>query len=148
MATVLKVAKSKKSAPKISRNLVVRKEAHTTAVVYVTITTVLSAALNAYANTLHAKGAVAVVLAAVLGIVIPALVLLLGAIASRLFRLGMKRLSYAAGGIGVLVLALSVVHCTESISLLTGSGYILAALLAIGIDAGMVVAEITATMTD
>jgi hypothetical protein len=33
-------------------------------------------------------------------------------------------------------------HCTESISLLTGSHWALAALLAVGIDAGMVASEL------
>jgi hypothetical protein len=40
------------------------------------------------------------------------------------------------------VLSLSVHHCTEAISLLTGSHWALAGLLAIGIDAGMVASEL------
>ncbi len=43
---------------------------------------------------------------------------------------------------GVTVLALSVVHCTEAIAAATGSEPVLAALMAIGIDAGMVMAEL------
>ncbi len=43
--------------------------------------------------------------------------------------------------IGVGLLALSVSHCTEAIGLLTGSGWFLSGLLAIGIDAGMVASE-------
>jgi hypothetical protein len=46
------------------------------------------------------------------------------------------------GSVGVGVLGLSVVHCTESISLLTGSHWLLAGLLAVGIDAGMVASEL------
>lgn len=53
-----------------------------------------------------------------------------------------QRIAYAVGGCGVGVLGLSVVHCTESISLLTGSHWALSGLLAIGIDAGMVTCEI------
>jgi hypothetical protein len=40
------------------------------------------------------------------------------------------------------VLALSVVHCTQAIASLTGSHWLLSALLAIGIDAGMVASEV------
>jgi hypothetical protein len=40
------------------------------------------------------------------------------------------------------VLSLSVAHCTESIGLLTGSHWALSGLLAVGIDAGMVVSEL------
>ena len=40
------------------------------------------------------------------------------------------------------MLGLSVAHCTESIRLLTGSHWALSGLLAVGIDAGMVVSEL------
>lgn len=53
-----------------------------------------------------------------------------------------RRLALVAGGIATGVLALSVTHCTTAISDLTGSPWVLAALLAIGIDAGMVVSEV------
>ena len=53
-----------------------------------------------------------------------------------------RRLACAVGAVGVGVLGLSVVHCTESIGLLTGSHWALSGLLAVGIDAGMVVAEL------
>ncbi len=53
-----------------------------------------------------------------------------------------KRLAAICGTIATSVLALSVVHCTQAISGLTGSHWILAALLAIGIDAGMVASEV------
>jgi len=48
----------------------------------------------------------------------------------------------AAGGAGVSLLALSVAHCTEAISLLTGSHWALSGMLAVGIDAGMVASEL------
>src|SRR5438270_13651379 len=37
--------------------------------------------------------------------------------------------------------AVALSHCTEAIGLLTGSGWVLAFLLAVGVDAGMVAAE-------
>jgi hypothetical protein len=53
-----------------------------------------------------------------------------------------RRLACAVGAVGVGVLGLSVTHCTESIGLLTGSHWALSGLLAIGVDAGMVVSEL------
>ena len=43
--------------------------------------------------------------------------------------------------VGVALLGLSLTHCTEAISLLTGSNWFLSGLLALGIDAGMIGAE-------
>jgi hypothetical protein len=53
-----------------------------------------------------------------------------------------RRLAAVAGAVGVGVLGLSVAHCTESIAALTGSHWLLSGLLAVGIDAGMVSAEL------
>lgn len=53
-----------------------------------------------------------------------------------------QKLSIIVGSVGVSVLALSLWHCTEALSELTGSPIVLAAMLAIGIDAGMVVSEL------
>src|SRR5262245_6887184 len=53
-----------------------------------------------------------------------------------------RRLACGVGSVGVGVLALSVTHCCESISLLTGSHWLLSGLLAVGIDAGMVASEL------
>src|SRR5262249_34930435 len=53
-----------------------------------------------------------------------------------------QRIALGVGGVGVGVLGLSVVHCTEAISLLTGSHWALSGLLAIGIDAGMLFSEL------
>jgi hypothetical protein len=53
-----------------------------------------------------------------------------------------RKVALAVGGVGVGVLGLSVAHCTESIGLLTGSPVALSALLAVGIDAGMVACEL------
>ncbi len=52
-----------------------------------------------------------------------------------------RRLAVVCGSVATGVLALSVVHCTQAIAGLTGSHWVLAMLLAIGIDAGMVAAE-------
>jgi hypothetical protein len=53
-----------------------------------------------------------------------------------------RRLAAVCGSVATGVLALSVVHCTQAIADLTGSHWCLACLLAIGIDAGMVAAEV------
>ena len=53
-----------------------------------------------------------------------------------------KRLAAVCGSVATGVLALSVVHCTQAIASLTGSHWVLAALLAVGIDAGMVASEV------
>jgi hypothetical protein len=55
-----------------------------------------------------------------------------------------RRMAVGVGSVGIAVLLLSVYHCTEAISLLTGSPILLAALLAVGIDCGMVVTEMAA----
>ncbi len=49
--------------------------------------------------------------------------------------------AYATFAIATALLALSVSHLTEAISALTGTHFALAALLAIGIDAGMLACE-------
>ncbi len=53
-----------------------------------------------------------------------------------------QRVALCVGSVASFVLLLSVWHCTEAIALLTGSPLILAVLLALGIDAGMVMCEI------
>ncbi len=52
-----------------------------------------------------------------------------------------QRIAIAVGSVGCFVLLLSVWHCTEALTTLTGSPVALAALLAIGIDCGMVACE-------
>ncbi len=52
-----------------------------------------------------------------------------------------KRLAVAVGGVGTFVLFLSVWECTTALNALTGMPYVLAGLLAIGIDVGMVTTE-------
>ena len=59
-----------------------------------------------------------------------------------------QKLALVVGSVGVSVLALSLWHCTAALATLTGSPLVLAGLLAIGIDAGMVVAELAHIAAD
>lgn len=63
-------------------------------------------------------------------------------------RAGRQRIAIGVGSVGIFVLLLSLWHCTIALAVLTGSPMALAALLAIGIDAGMVVCELAAIMAD
>jgi len=58
-----------------------------------------------------------------------------------------RKVAVGVGCVGVALLALSVVHCTEAIHALTHSGVILSVLLAIGIDAGMVMCELASIIS-
>lgn len=53
-----------------------------------------------------------------------------------------NRVALAVGSVGTAVLLLSVWHCTEALTLLTGAPVVLAALLAVGIDCGLVACEV------
>jgi hypothetical protein len=53
-----------------------------------------------------------------------------------------RRIAAVLGAVATGLLALSVVHCTTAIAALTGSHWLLAGLLAVGIDAGMVASEV------
>lgn len=53
-----------------------------------------------------------------------------------------QRVAGIVGGIGVGVIALSVIHVADAVSSLTASHWALSGLLAIGIDAGMVACEL------
>lgn len=52
-----------------------------------------------------------------------------------------RSVAVAAFAVAVALLTLSITHLTESISVLTGTYWLLAALLAVGVDAGMLAAE-------
>jgi hypothetical protein len=101
----------------------------------------LSAGLNGYANAQHAPYAWAGWL---VGIAIPAIILVLGKVAGLCWRRGNRPLAYATAGAGVGLLGLSVWHCASSIALLTGSPLFLALPMAVAIDAGFVACEIAA----
>jgi len=110
----------------------------------VIVMALLSALLNGYANAMHASIAWA---GWGMGLIVPVIILILGKVASLLYKRGHKRAAYATGGTGVGLLALSVWHCSESIALLTGSPLLLAMPMAIAIDAGFVACEV-ATMIE
>jgi hypothetical protein len=55
-----------------------------------------------------------------------------------------QRVALAVGGVGTTVLGLSVWECTSALSSLTGMPTALSGMLAVGIDAGMVAAEMAA----
>src|SRR4051812_43019817 len=57
-----------------------------------------------------------------------------------------RKVAIAVGSVGVTLLILSVYHCTEALCVLTGSPVYLAGLLAVGIDAGLVVSELAAIL--
>jgi hypothetical protein len=114
---------------------------------YVALSATMSMGLNAWANGQHAPAGTQWA-AWLMGAAIPILVLLLSKIAGLCYQRGSILLSKIAGSVGVAVLGLSVFHCYESISLLTGSGWLLSSLLAIGIDAGMVVAEVVSVVEE
>ncbi len=59
-----------------------------------------------------------------------------------------KRVALCVGAVGCVVLLLSVWHCTEALTLLTGAPLLLAALLAIGIDCGLVACEVATVVGD
>ncbi len=134
--------KTPPAAPKAARN-----ELKTWAVSYIAGAALTSMGLNALAFGAAAPPALQYA-AWGLGILVPAGVLALGHVASLLYVRGeaYRRAALAVGAIAAALLALSVWHCTESISTLTGSPLVLAAAMAVGIDAGMVACEVAATI--
>ncbi len=59
-----------------------------------------------------------------------------------------KRLAIAVGSVGCVGLLLSLWHCSEAICMLTGMPVQLAVALAIMVDCGMVVCEVSAVMAE
>jgi mannose/fructose/N-acetylgalactosamine-specific phosphotransferase system component IID len=78
----------------------------------------------------------------VLGIAIPVLVLVFSRVSAILYAEGQRQLAYAGGVATVAILALSVQHCAVSIASLTGEPVVLAGLMAVAIDLGLVVSEV------
>jgi hypothetical protein len=109
----------------------------------VALMAVLSALLNGHANSL---GATIPWAGWAMGLVIPAIILLLAKVAGLLYKRGpgFRRLAYLTGGTGTGLLLLSVWHCATSISLLTGSPLLLALPMAVAIDVGFVCCEVAA----
>lgn len=100
---------------------------------------VASAALNGYANAQHSPVAWAGWL---MGLAVPVIVLTLAKVAGEKWRAGQRWVGGLAGGSGMALLFLSVWHCANSISLLTGSPLALAMPMAVAIDCGLVACEI------
>jgi hypothetical protein len=115
---------------------------------YTTASIVLSAMLNAFAAWHHNAEASTFmqVSAALVSGFVPLLVWGLSQLAGWLVRAKQRRIAYAAGGVGVGMLLLSVIHVSDAITLLTGQHLVLAGLLAVGIDCGLVVSELAAIM--
>lgn len=99
----------------------------------------MSALLNGYANGSHAPVAWAGWL---MGLAVPAVILLLGKVAGKLWKRGARPLALATAGSGVGLLGLSVWHCSNSIALLTGSPLALAVPMAVAVDVGFVACEL------
>lgn len=77
-----------------------------------------------------------------LGIAIPALVLIFSRVGALLWALNRRQLAWCAAAATVSILMLSVQHCAVSIARLTGEHVALAALMALAVDAGLVVCEL------
>jgi hypothetical protein len=101
----------------------------------VALTSLMSAALNGYCYSTHAPSPLA---GWALGISVPILILILGRVAGG--TKGTKRWASALSGASLLLLSVS--HCAESISAITGSSLALAIPLAIAIDCGLVSCEL------
>jgi len=78
-----------------------------------------------------------------MGFAVPIIVLTLSKVSGTTYLRGNRGVSYLAGGSGVALLFLSVYHCSESISMITGSGLGLAVPMALAIDCGLVSCEVS-----
>ncbi len=109
---------------------------------------VLSAGLNGYAAVLEsgAESAAGQAAAATISGLVPGLVWGLGQLSGWLVRAGMRRVALAAGAVGVGLLLLSLWHCAHAVSALTGLPSVMGLMLAVGIDCGLVVAELAAIL--
>lgn len=109
---------------------------------------VLSAGLNAYAAVTgcHSDAYAVQTAAGLLGASIPVLVWVLGTVTAWTYRAGWRRLAAVSGTVAACVLALSVLHVAAALGALTGSHWLLAGLLAVGIDCGLVSSEATAIL--
>jgi hypothetical protein len=101
----------------------------------------LSAILNACANYHHAsKGAGA--WAIMLGIAIPALVFILARVGGSQWRMQSRRLAIFTACMGAGLLGLSIHHCGDAISMLTGMSTWEGVLMAVAVDGGLVACEL------
>lgn len=79
----------------------------------------------------------------VLGIAIPVLVLVFSRVSAILYAQQQRTLAYCGAGATLSILLLSVQHCAVSIAALTGEPVALAALMALSVDFGLVICEIS-----
>lgn len=77
----------------------------------------------------------------VLGLSIPVLVLVFSRVSAILYAQQVRTLAYVGAGATLSILLLSVQHCAHSIARLTGEPVLLAAMMALSVDVGLVVAE-------
>lgn len=136
-----------KLAGKIRNVSVKRDPLKLTAYTAVLLTLGFSAWLNGEANA-HYAGDDHIAQAWVMGLSVPALVFLMGRIAQLCRERRAIRLSNAAGIVGVVLLFLSVHHCSTSIQSMTGAPWYLALASAISIDCGLVVSELAAMVRE
>ena len=113
----------------------------------VVLTLGFSAWLNGEANAVYA-GPEHLAQAWIMGLSVPALVFLMGRIAQLCRERRATRISHAAGIVGVVLLFLSVHHCSTSIQAMTGAPWYLALASAISIDCGLVVSELAAMVRE
>lgn len=150
MTAALKIAAETKPARKTAPRKTAKAVAKTAnnhkpyAIGGVVLMSVLSALLNGYANSTHATVAWA---GWGMGIVIPAIVLILAKVAGGQWKAGQVARAKITGGAGLGLLVLSVWHCAQSIALLTGGNLWLALPMAVAIDMGLVCCEV-ATLDD
>lgn len=112
---------------------------------YVLTAVAASALLNAYSAMEESKAVGAWRFVGVgMSAMMPGFVWLLYQLAGWQHRAGMKRLMYATIGVSTGILLLSLCHCSHAIEGLIGVPVGLAWGLAVGIDCGLVVAELTA----
>lgn len=114
-----------------------------TAYTAVAVTLGFSAWLNGEANV-HYSGEGHLISAWAMGLSVPALVFLMGRIAQLCRERRAFKVSNAAGIVGVVLLFLSVHHCSTTIQSMTGTPWYLALASAISIDCGLVVSELAA----
>ncbi len=77
-----------------------------------------------------------------LGLAIPVLVLVFSRVSAILYAQHCRTLAYCGAGATLSILLLSVQHCAVSIARLTGEPILLAALMGLSVDVGLVVSEI------
>jgi hypothetical protein len=107
----------------------------------VALTLGFSAWLNGEANV-HYAGEGHLISAWAMGLSVPALVFLMGRLTQLCRERRAIQVSNAAGIVGVVLLFLSVHHCSTSIQTITGAPWYLALASAISIDCGLVVSEL------